>query len=302
MKTLQYLFSLVLVIAGILLLAEPSHAAVVGAPGFVPTRFAVTDAGTAGKPDVVLIPGLSSSKAVWDGEVKLLAPNYRLHVVQIGGFAGAPAGANATGEMLPGIVDELHQYIIGAKMHPAVMGHSLGGLLALMLADKHPEDVRRMVIVDSLPFYSVLFKPDATVETARPMASMLKTQIAAMPADQYAAMAPTGAKGMVNNPDAQKLVAEWVIASDRAAFTEAMYEDMLTDVRADLATIKTPTLMLYPYDPTSQGADPAKVDGLYQGAYAAMPNAKLVRVDGSKHFIMYDQPEKLDAAVEGFLK
>ena len=33
-----------------------------------------------------------------------------------------------------------------------------------------------------------------------------------------------------------------------------------------------------------------------------MPNVKLVRVDDSRHFIMYDQPGKLDAAVEGFLK
>jgi len=25
-------------------------------------------------------------------------------------------------------------------------------------------------------------------------------------------------------------------------------------------------------------------------------------VDGSRHFIMYDQPDKMDAAIEGFLK
>jgi pimeloyl-ACP methyl ester carboxylesterase len=28
----------------------------------------------------------------------------------------------------------------------------------------------------------------------------------------------------------------------------------------------------------------------------------LVKVDGSRHFIMYDQPAKFDAAVEAFLK
>jgi pimeloyl-[acyl-carrier protein] methyl ester esterase len=33
-----------------------------------------------------------------------------------------------------------------------------------------------------------------------------------------------------------------------------------------------------------------------------MPNVTLLKVDGSRHFIMYDQPEKFDAAVEGFLK
>jgi pimeloyl-ACP methyl ester carboxylesterase len=33
-----------------------------------------------------------------------------------------------------------------------------------------------------------------------------------------------------------------------------------------------------------------------------MPHATLVRIDGSGHYIMYDQPEKFDAAVEAFLK
>jgi pimeloyl-ACP methyl ester carboxylesterase len=44
------------------------------------------------------------------------------------------------------------------------------------------------------------------------------------------------------------------------------------------------------------------VDALYQGSYKGMPNATLVRIDGSRHFIMYDQPAKLHAALEGFLR
>jgi len=68
-----------------------------------------------------------------------------------------------------------------------------------------------------------------------------------------------------------------------------------------LAKIKTPMLLVYPYDATLQ-KDEAAYDALYKSSYAGMPNVTLVRVDGSRHFIMYDQPAKLDAAVEGFLK
>ena len=97
--------------------------------------------------------------------------------------------------MLPGIVEELHQYIVAAKdAHPVVIGHSLGGLLTLMLADKHPEDVSKLIIVDSLPFYTVLFAPEATVEAAKPMAEMIKAQMIAVPdRDQFAVMAPQSA-------------------------------------------------------------------------------------------------------------
>ena len=300
MNILRFFATVGLIVAGILLLCEPSHAAPIAA-SFVPTRFTVVDAGTVGKPDVVLIPGLGSSRSVYDAEAKLLAPNYRLHIVQIDGFAGAPAGPNATGPMLPGVVDELHQYIVAGKMHPAVVGHSLGGLLTLMLADKHPEDVAKIVIVDSLPFYTVLFAPEATVESARPMAETMKAQIIGMSDDQFAQMIPASVSTMVKNADGQKLVAAAALSSDRAVFAGAMAEDMTTDMRAEVATIKTPTLMLYPYD-ASAVPDVAKIDAVYQTAYKSMPNVKLVRIDDSRHFIMYDQPGKLDAAVEGFLK
>ncbi|AEU35423.1 alpha/beta fold hydrolase [Granulicella mallensis] len=300
MKIFRVLVMLAFVLGGIALLCVPSRGQT--AKSFAPTRFTITDAGTVGKPDVVLIPGLASSKAVWDGEAKLLAPNYRLHIVQIDGFAGAPAGPNATGAFLAPVVEELHAYIVANKIHPTVMGHSLGGLLTLMLADKHPEDVSKLIIVDSLPFYAVVFNPAATVDTVKPQADAIRQQLIAAPAAQFAAMQPLMVAGMVKNADGQKLVVASSIASDRTVFANAMYEDLQTDLRGDVATIKTPMLMLYPYDATAQGADPAKVDTIYTTAYAAKPNVKLVRIDDSRHFIMYDQPEKLDAAVESFLK
>ena len=301
MKILRLLVTLVLFVAGILLLIEPSYAAKPVA-SFVPTRFTVVDQGTAGKPDVILIPGLASSRAVWDAEARLLAPNYRLHIVQVDGFAGAPAGANATGAILPGIVDELHQYIVANKLSPIVIGHSMGGLMTLMLADKYPADVRKMVIVDSLPFYALVFKPDATVDTIKPQAEIIRQQMTAMPADQFAAMQPTLVANMVKNTDAQKLVAASSIASDRAVFVNSMVEDLETDLRPDVATIKTPMLLLYPYDATLQGPDPAKIDSLYHTAYDSKPNVTLLRIDDSRHFIMYDQPAKMDTAIQSFLK
>jgi pimeloyl-ACP methyl ester carboxylesterase len=129
----------------------------------------------------------------------------------------------------------------------------------------------------------------------------MKAQIIGMPADQFAVVAPQSAAMMVKNTDAQKLVAASALASDRTVFADAMAEDMTTDMRSEVATIKTPTLMLYPYDVTAV-PDVTKIDGVYQTAYKSMPNVKLVRIDDSRHFIMYDQPAKLDEALEPFLK
>jgi pimeloyl-ACP methyl ester carboxylesterase len=115
-------------------------------------------------------------------------------------------------------------------------------------------------------------------------------------------MAPMMAAQLVKDPDAQKLVAASSIASDRAVTVDAMIEDMETDMRPNVASIKVPTLVLYEHDTTLQMPDASAYEALMKDGYKPMPNVTLVQVDGARHFIMYDQPAKFDAAVEGFLK
>lgn len=293
---LQYVASAFFVLAGIALLCAPARSE---AP-FVPTRFTVVDAGTVGKPDVVLIPGLTSSREVWAAEAKLLAPNYRLHLLQVNGFAGAPAGVNATGEILPAIVDELHGYIATLPAKPVVMGHSLGGLLTLELALKYPEDARKLVIVDSLPFYAAVFGASSVAEV-HPRAEAMRGMLTQQTAEQREAGAKMTAEMLAIDPEGRKLVQKNSLDSDRAVFAEAMYEDLTTDLRGEVGKIKTPMLMVYPYDAKGE-PDAAKIDGVYQEAYKPMPNVKLVRVDDARHFVMLDQPAKFDEVLEGWLK
>ncbi|SFS09624.1 Pimeloyl-ACP methyl ester carboxylesterase [Granulicella pectinivorans] len=264
-----------------------------------PTRFTVTVEGKG--PDVVLLPGLASSRAVYDDEAKLLTPHYTLHRVQINGFAGSPAGPNAEGPLLMPIVEELHGYIAANKLHPAVIGHSLGGLLTLMLAAKYPGDIDKMMIVDALPFYGLVFNKDATVEMLKPQVDAMAGQMLAMPDDQFAAIQPMVVKTMVNSPEGQKAVAKSSITSDRTVYVHAMQEDMATDVRPSLASIKTPAVLIYPFDGTVV-KDPAPITAVYTSAYATMPQIRFVKVDNSRHFIMYDQPAVFDAQVQAFLK
>jgi pimeloyl-ACP methyl ester carboxylesterase len=295
------LVALFLFLAGVLLLLrKPLFSQTITA---APTRFSVVIQGVAPDkgPDVILIPGLASSRDVYAAEAPLLTANYRLHLIQIAGFAGEPAGPNASGPILAPVVEQLHQYIVTNKLqHPAVIGHSLGGLLALMLAQSHPDDVSKILIIDSLPFYGLVFSPGATVENVAPQAKAMGDQLLKIPADQFAASQPLFATRLVTAPDGIKAVAASSIASDRTVFVNAMLEDLATDLRPQLAAIKTPTTVLYPYE-AAEGPEP-QVTALYTTAYAAMPNAHLIRIDNSRHFIMYDQPTAFDKAVQSFLK
>jgi pimeloyl-ACP methyl ester carboxylesterase len=105
----------------------------------------------------------------------------------------------------------------------------------------------------------------------------------------------------MSNTDAGKAkIHAWLAASDRKTVGEALVEDATTDMRADLAKLPAiPVTVLYA---APDAATKPMADGIYREAYKAVPNAKLVAVEGSEHFIMLDQPERFDAEVESFLR
>lgn len=253
-------------------------------------------------PDVVLIPGLASSGAVWDATVKQLSATHRVHVVQVAGFAGAPVGGNAEGAVVDPLVEAVDGYIKANHLKaPAVIGHSMGGFTGLLLARRHPEDVSRLMVVDSLPFFAVLFSPAATVETVKPQAAAMRDGVTAMSPEAFAGQQAMTTPRFVKSPDGQKLVLAWSVASSQSVVGRAMYDLLTTDARGELAAIKTPVTLLYPYDP-AMGAPTAAIDKTYADAYAALPGVTLKRIDDARHFIMLDQPQAFATAVETFLK
>ena len=291
----RLLASAVLALFGVLALRTADASQVADRP----TRFSVAVSGQG--PDVVLIPGLATPGDVWDGTVKQLASSHRVHVVQVAGFGGVDAGINkADGEILPALVAEIARYLAGLK-RPAVIGHSLGGLIALEVAAQNPDAISRVLIVDALPFFALTMSPSATVDMANRMATMMRNQLMAQTDAQYSASAPMTAARLAKSPSARSNVTKWAAASDRTVVAKAMYEDIVTDVRPQLPQIKAKTTVLYAFDST-MGVPQAVIDSLYAGAYTGLPSVELKRIDGSYHFIMLDQPDAFSREVAAFLK
>ncbi len=273
--------------------AEP----VLEAPAFVSDRLSVEVMGQG--PDVILIPGFASSREVWRPLARRLSATHRVHLVQLAGFAGE-AWTHGDGPFVQPAVDELARYAATLN-RPAVIGHSMGGLNGLLLAQQHPEAVRRVMSVDSLPFFSAMFGPQVTPQTARPFADQAAASILNADEAAFRVQQERTAVGMMRDEVGRGAMIDWSMASDRRAMASAIREVMTTDARRDLAAMTMPVWAVYASD-ADGGAPAAMADALWAREYAALPGVTLKRVDDARHFIMIDQPERLDELIDAFLK
>ena len=275
-------------------MAQEAHAPA----AFVSDRLSVEVVGSG--PDVVLIPGFASSREVWRIEADRLKATHRVHLVQLAGFAGEP-WSHGDGPFVQPMADELARYVREAGLErPTVVGHSMGGMTAVLLAQQHPDLVGRVMSVDSLPFFSALFGPQVTAETARPFADQAAAGMLAADEAGFRASQAQGAPGLARDPATQAAMVEWSMQSDRRALASAIRQVMTTDLRPGLAAMTTPVWAVYAAD-ADGGAPAAMADGLWAREYAGLPTVRLIRVDGSRHFIMADQPARFAELMDQLL-
>jgi pimeloyl-ACP methyl ester carboxylesterase len=256
--------------------------------------FEVTGAG----PDLVLVPGLGSSPAVWDGVKDSLAKDFRVHLVHVAGFAGrTPEGDPAT--LVARTEAEVIRHLDCQKVtRAAYAGHSLGGFLGLMLAADHPDRISRVVVVDSLPFYPLIFDARLTPERTAAQAGVIRDSMLAMDEATFAANQRTGVQSLVRETRFHEQVVGWSLASDRASFAGAFHTLMTTDLRPRLGDITVPVTVLAA---ANAYAPRDRVEALFVPAYAGLPGVKLLYVEDSFHFIMFDQPAAFEAALRAGL-
>ncbi|HYN46611.1 MAG TPA: alpha/beta hydrolase [Allosphingosinicella sp.] len=277
-----------------------SCATVPPAPAFISDRIGVTMVGSG--PDVVLIPGLSSHPDVWQSTIAAV-PGYRYHIVHVSGFAGRPAGANAAGPVLAPVAEEIARYIGEARLdRPAIVGHSMGGSWAMMVAGRHPGLVSRVMVVDMMPFLGAMFGgPAATPESLRPIAEQMRSGMSANSGDEARrrVVGPMIAT-MVKTESLREGVLAHSLASDRAVSAQGFYDLIVTDLRPDLARIDVPLTVLWVHPPNAPISE-AQLAAYYQGAYGGVPGAVVRRIPDSYHFIMFDQPEVFQRELRAFL-
>jgi pimeloyl-ACP methyl ester carboxylesterase len=257
------------------------------AGAFQPSRIHVAVRGSG--PDVVLIHGLSASRGVWNSTVAAM-PGYRFHLVQILGFAGTAAGGNARGKVAAGVAEEIARYIAAHRLgRPAIVGHSMGGSIAMMLGARYPNQAGKVMVVDMIP--APVRLSGAPAMAARPLARLLGGEI------EGADRLRRDLKGLIGRFGST----DWLeTGSDAGVVGRSLEELLSTDLTPELPRISAPMTVVYAC-PEPLGLSRPRIDRFYAAAYARRPGTRMVPVARSGHNIMHDQPGAFRAALKAFL-
>jgi len=289
MKKLKIVFVLLIVIASINIKAQSKQS-------FDACEVEVIGSGK----DLVLIPGAVCSGEVWRTTVQQLKASYTCHIITLAGYASVPAVE--TTPILPQYKSALIEYMQTQTSKPILMGHSIGGFLALQIAAQEQSLLEKVIVVDALPFLLAANNPAMTEEVAKgiPVEPMVK-QYTSMTDGAFKAMQKQVISSMMANEEMQEEVVSWSVASDRKTMAYTMNELMTDDLRDDVAKIEVPVLVLgawqasYPFSAQQQQA-------LYAGQYKAVKDLTLVMAEDAKHFIMFDAPEWYINQVKHFIQ
>lgn len=279
--------------------AVRSDAPAEAAAPFESSYFSISTVGAG--PDVILVPGLASSASVWDGTVAALEERYTFHIVQVAGFAGAPArGNDGNDNILDDLAADLAIYSGQFETPPSLVGHSLGGLVALKAALEPNAKLDRLVIVDVLPFFSVLMDPEATAESIAPVSAMMKAAMLAQSDDVFSLRQAEALSALTKSEADIERALKWSVESNRGVMAQAMSEVLVTDLRTEIQAISVPTTIVYAQDDAIPNMD--GIEAFYRDLYSALPNHVLIPVEGALHFIMLDQPNAFVSAMEAGLR
>jgi pimeloyl-ACP methyl ester carboxylesterase len=256
-----------------------------------------------GKQTLVLIPGLASGPWVWYETIATFAPQFTIYAVSLPGFDGRAASDEK--ELFASFAKDFWTMLAEQKIaSPVVIGHSLGGTLAIALAEEHPDLLAGIVAVDGMPVFPMLAY--ASPEQRAAAAQQFSGIYASLDADQKLAnevqyMSTIG----TIRPELVEPAAQLEAKSDMKAVAAWAREDLASDLRPQLARIDIPFLEIMPYNPADamppMNFTQEQTLAFYRSLVAAAPKVSVVAIVPSRHFVMLDQPAAFEKELAAFL-
>ncbi len=257
------------------------------------------DVSGSGQP-VLLIAGMGLPGSVWQQTTACLAGDFQCHVLSIAGFGQVPA--QPTDHFLDHVKNDITDYIKKQNLQrPVLLGHGMGGLIALWVAVQEPELVGPLVLLDVLPFQSAALQPAATPQLMTPIARRRQQQLQLMPDSAYLNYHRSMAPLMASGPQHQEMYVQWLTQSDRTTLAMATFELLTTDLREQIERITVPALVIFSWKAMVPVQTREGLMEIFKDQYRLMRKVTIQAHDQALHLMMLDDPEGVCRAVGQFL-
>lgn len=243
-------------------------------------------------PPLVVLHGVLGSSANWQTIARALADEFRVVTMDLRNHGRSPHAPTIT---YPEMVDDLLETLdhLGLQ-RTSLLGHSMGGKVAMALALAHGDRVDKLVVADMAPV-PFTFRPSAI------LAALREVDLDALGSRQDADAALRGAipdrrvRGfLLQNLTRAHGRFRWRInlpALERHSRDLADFPAPFRD-----ATFEGPTLFL-------RGEDSDYVQRRHEPRIRALfPKALIRTLDDTGHWLHAEAPERFTAAVRGFLE
>lgn len=251
-------------------------------------------------PAVILIPGLASGPWTWEGTAPRLAATRTVYLLTLPGCDGRPARPGTT---LDSLRQDLRELIVARHIEkPVLVGHSLGGTLALSFAAEDSALISGVVAIDGLPVFP---GTEAVGGDRRALGDRARAQLAGQTPDQFAAYQQAYMKqfGVIDEKLAGDLAAR-SSRSDVGSTADFAAQLLEQDLRPALARIAVPVIEISPFyapDFAAMGVDEERKTGYYRMLLSGVKQLDVVSISPARHFVMFDQPSRFAATLDAAL-
>ena len=253
--------------------------------------FSVKQAGD-GNNAVILIPGFACSGDVWNETVDQLKSNHKCYILNMAGFAGVAPKENPE---IRNCVEQIALFIQINKIdHPVIIGHSLGGVMALWLAADYPQLVSKIIVVDALPCLPGISNPTFAAKQ-KPDCGQFATGFATMDDKSFYQMQKVSMASMVSDTGKLETIVQWSMHSDRSTMALIYCQLLNTDLRDKISSVKCPTLVML--EPSFKA-----LQSSVEAQYKNLKGAQLHYADKGLHFIMYDDSTWYFGQLKNFIQ
>lgn len=240
-------------------------------------------------PALIMVHGIGASKEIWDGVIADLKDDFTCISFDLRGHGESPLSPEPVFglEELVADVEHVRERAGVEKAH--VIGHSLGGMIAPGYARAYPTRVGALGMLATTAFRTeetkaAIAEMTVALET-KGMSALIDMWVRGWFTDEF----------IENEPEIVEARKRRALSTDPGAFFSVFRLFTQTDMGPWLHEVTAPALVMpAEFDTDCNPTLNAKI-------VEAMPNAELRVLDGLKHAILLEAPERTAAEVRDYL-